>query len=296
MPPHARISLGLKFGLCIGPSYLILKFNFLFKRIAAINDWILDLLIIEALIPYRYQDRACLLCESCVSIMQNPLEEHWNVVKRIMRYLSGTASYGLHIQKSTNLRLTSYSHSDLGSDPNDRKSTSGIGAYLGPKLVSWSSKKQHAVSRSSTKIEYRSLASLVANLFWIKNLLNEIQYPLTTPPIVCYGNLIAILLAVNLVLHSKSKLFELDLHFVIDHLTKGRVQISCIPAHARVANIHTKPISSSSFATFRSKLRIVDAHALSLRGGVKSNQLNGMWSTWEVSYFVIGQLDSCYVS
>ena len=187
-------------------------------------------------------------------------------LKRIMRYVGGTTSYGLHIQKSTSLRVTSYSDSDLGSDPNDRKLTSGIGAYLGPNLVSWSSKKQRAVLRSSTKIEYRSLASLVAGLFWIKNLLDEIQYTLTTLPVVYYDNWIAILLVANLVLHSKSKHFEFDLHFVRDHITQGRVQVNRIPAYAQVADILTKPISSSSFATFRSKLRIVDAHALSLRG------------------------------
>ena len=68
--------------------------------------------------------------------MQNPLEEHWKVVKRILKYPSGTTSYGLHILKSTNLRLIGYSDSDWGSGPNDKKSTCGICAYLGLNLVS----------------------------------------------------------------------------------------------------------------------------------------------------------------
>ena len=88
-------------------------------------------------------------------------------------------------------------------------------------------------------------------------------------------NLSNVLLVVNPILHSKCKHFELDLHFIRDHVTKGKVQISNIPTHAQVDDILTKLITSSSFVAFRSKLRIVDGHTLSLRGDVRSNQMNG---------------------
>ena len=73
--------------------------------------------------------------------MHNPLEDHWKVVKRILRYLSGTAHFGLHIQKASDLTIIGYTDSDWGSDPDDRKSTSGFCVYHGPNLISWSSKK-----------------------------------------------------------------------------------------------------------------------------------------------------------
>ena len=82
-------------------------------------------------------------------------------------------------------------------------------------------------------------------------------------------NMSTVLLAANPILHSKSKHFELDLHFVRDHIAKGHLQVSHIPAHAQVADILTKPISSTSFHNFRDKLRIVDCQSLSLRGDVK---------------------------
>lgn len=161
--------------------------------------------------------------------MQCPLDTHWKAVKRILRYLSGTKSLGLHLQKPSSLQLTGYSDSDWGSDPDDRKSTAGFCVYLGQNLISWSSKKQHSVSRSSTEAEYRGLASLVAELLWIRSLLSELQIPLPIPTVYC-DNIGAVLLAANPVLHSRSKHFELDLHFVRDHVAKGRVRISHIPA------------------------------------------------------------------
>ena len=53
------------------------------------------------------------------------------MVKRILRYLQGTKSHGLHLQKSLDFRLTSYSDFDRGLDPNDRKSASDFVYTLG---------------------------------------------------------------------------------------------------------------------------------------------------------------------
>ena len=74
------------------------------------------------------------------------------------------------------------------------------------------------------------------------------------------------LLVDNPVLHSKSKHFELDLHFVWDHIAKGHVQVSHIPVHAQVADVLTMPIFSTSLLGYRSKLRTIDVQSLSLRG------------------------------
>ena len=81
--------------------------------------------------------------------MQNLLESHWKAVKCILRYLSGTSSFSLHLCPASTLSLTGFSDSDWGSDVDDQKSTLGYFIYLGDNLISFS-KKQHAISRSST--------------------------------------------------------------------------------------------------------------------------------------------------
>ena len=96
--------------------------------------------------------------------MHNPLEVHWQAAKRILRYLAGTMHFGLHFTKSKALSITAFCDADWGFDLDDRKSTSGYCVFLGNNLVSWSSKKQHTVSRSSTEAEFRSLAEVVAEV------------------------------------------------------------------------------------------------------------------------------------
>ncbi|XP_061371039.1 uncharacterized mitochondrial protein AtMg00810-like [Gastrolobium bilobum] len=105
--------------------------------------------------------------------MHNPLDTHWKTVKRILRYLSGTASYGLQFSPSIHSHLVAYCDSDWGSDPDDRRSTSGYCIYLGGNLISRSSKKQPVVSRSSTEAGYRCIASTITELTWLRSLLSE---------------------------------------------------------------------------------------------------------------------------
>ena len=70
--------------------------------------------------------------------MQNPLEMHWKTVKRILRYLVGTAEYGLHMRTcpESDLRLVGYSDADWAGDGDSRRSTTGYCLFLGPNLIS----------------------------------------------------------------------------------------------------------------------------------------------------------------
>lgn len=134
--------------------------------------------------------------------MQCPKVEHWKAVKRILRYLCGTLDFGLHITISTHLNLTDFSDSDWASDPDDRRSTSGWCAFLGSVPITWSSKKQCTVSRSSTEAEYRSIASSVAEILWLCSLMFELHIPLTQPLSLYCDNQGAVHLAANPVLHN----------------------------------------------------------------------------------------------
>lgn len=94
--------------------------------------------------------------------MAAPLDSHWQAVKRILRYLVGTKDMGLKLHQSKFLKLSALCDADWASNPVDRRYTTGFCIYLGPNLISWISKKQPIVSRSSTEAKYRSLALIVA--------------------------------------------------------------------------------------------------------------------------------------
>lgn len=97
-----------------------------------------------------------------------PLEKNWKVIKRIPRYLKGTVSFGLLLHPANAtlpLSIQAFCDADWALDPGDRRSTSGSCIYLGPILISWWSKRQQLVVRSSTEAEYRSLTTLPQKLF-----------------------------------------------------------------------------------------------------------------------------------
>jgi hypothetical protein len=190
--------------------------------------------------------------------MAHPLETHWKAVKRILRYLNGTISHGLLLNPSPSsppFSLRAYSDADWANDQDDRRSTSGSCIYFGTNLVSWGSKKQPLVARSSTEAEYRSMANTTADLVWIQSLLHELQVPCHTPTLLC-DNLSAVSLAHNPVLHSRTKHMELDIHFVREKVLSKQLHILHVPATDQLADPLTKPLPPTNYATIRSKLKV----------------------------------------
>nr|KYP66595.1 hypothetical protein KK1_012892 [Cajanus cajan] len=206
--------------------------------------------------------------------MHRPLQSHWKIVKRVLRYINGTRDHGLLFEKSHNLHLIGYCDSDWASDQDDMRSTSGYCLFLGSNMISWMAKKQQVVSRSSTEAEYRSLAALVAETQWLKSLLTELRLKVTTPPLVWCDNLGAVMLTTNPVMHSKTKHFELDLWFVREKVAKGEIVVKHVPTQFQIADLLTKAPSSNQFLTLRTKLNVHSLSTLSLRGGVRGKTDN----------------------
>ncbi|XP_021818795.1 uncharacterized protein LOC110760780 [Prunus avium] len=187
--------------------------------------------------------------------MTTPLESHYLAVKRILRYLKGTMDYGLLFSPGS-LNLKAYTDADWAGDPNDRRSTSGFVVFLGSNPISWASKKQHAVSRSSTEAEYRAMATTAAELSWLQQLLHDVHFPMSSPPLLLCDNLSAMALSINPVLHSRVKHIEVDCHFVREKVTGGQLHLQHVPSSLQVADILTKGLCSPSFDFHCSNLKL----------------------------------------
>ncbi|XP_019167854.1 PREDICTED: uncharacterized protein LOC109163559 [Ipomoea nil] len=96
--------------------------------------------------------------------MHSPTDDHWGLVKRVLRYVKGTLHYGLYLSPSSSSAIHAFSDSDWAGCPHDRKSTSGYAVFLGDNLISWLSRKQRTVARSSTEAEYKALADVSAEV------------------------------------------------------------------------------------------------------------------------------------
>ena len=95
--------------------------------------------------------------------------------------------------------------------------------YLGDSLVSWSSKRQTTVSRSSAEAEYRVVANAAAECCWLRNLLRELHVLVDKATVIYCGNILAVYLSENPVHHRCTKHVELDIHFVREKVQLGHM-------------------------------------------------------------------------
>ncbi|GJW41480.1 NBS-containing resistance-like protein [Tanacetum coccineum] len=189
-------------------------------------------------------------------------KEHMTALKRILRYVQGTLHYGLHLYKSPSSALVSYTDADWGGCPDTRRSTSGYCVYLGDNLISWSSKRQPTLSRSSAEAEYRGVANVVSESCWLRNLLLELHCPLQKATLVYCDNVSTIFLSGNPVQHQRTKHIEMDIHFVREKVARGEVRILHVPSRYQIADIFTKGLPRVLFDDFRDNLSIRPPPAL----------------------------------
>jgi histone deacetylase 1/2 len=186
-----------------------------------------------------------------------PTTAHYEAVKRILRYVKGTVSTGLFLQKSPSTLLNIYTDADWAGCPDDRRSTGGFAIFLGPNLVSWSSRKQPTVSRSSTEAEYKALANGTAEAMWIQSVLKELGVFQPKPPVLWCDNLGATYLSANPVFHARTKHIEIDFHFVREKVALGALDVRFIASGDQIADIFTKPVTTQLLSRFSSNLNLV---------------------------------------
>ena len=199
--------------------------------------------------------------------LQSPVDIHMQAAQHTLKYLKENAGKGLFFSSSSSTSLTGFSDSDWGACPDTRRSITDLCFFLGTSLISWKSKKQSIVSRSSSKAKYRALtqASYEAKclLFLLKDL--HIEHP---KPVVLYcDNQAALHIAANPVFHERTKHIEMDCHVVRDKVQSGMIHLLPISTHEQLVDILTKSLHVGPFNHIHSKLGMLDIS--SLRGGVE---------------------------
>ena len=137
-----------------------------------------------------------------------------------------------------------------------KKTTSGYLVYLGSTPISWKSRKQRTVSRSSTEAEYKALADGTAEILWIRALLSDLHFSSNPVTILWCDNLGATYLSINPIFHARTKHVEVDYHFVRDRVAKKEITVRFIPSQDQLADVLTKPLPHAPFTYFRSKLYV----------------------------------------
>ncbi|RVW36122.1 Retrovirus-related Pol polyprotein from transposon RE2 [Vitis vinifera] len=103
--------------------------------------------------------------------LQSPCDSHWDAVIRILRYIKSTPGQGVLYENRGHTQVVGYTDADWVGSPTDKRSTSGYCVFIGGNLISWKSKKQDVVARSSAEAKYRAMALATCELIWLRHLL-----------------------------------------------------------------------------------------------------------------------------
>ncbi|GJP86143.1 hypothetical protein CLOP_g16206 [Closterium sp. NIES-67] len=191
------------------------------------------------------------------SVVSRPSHEQLEAARRLVCYVSATASVGLEYSgvrqrlqrgaadvKSGEMLLSCYTDASFNSVKADGTSIGGYVCLLGGSAVSWRSKKQNEVGLSSCETEYMALHHGAMEVVWLRRLLEELGVGQEKPTVVFCDNESAVLLAKNACLHGLTKHIRPKWHWVRRLLDK-EVRLEIVKTHQQAADIFTKRLAEA---------------------------------------------------
>ena len=178
-----------------------------------------------------------------------------------MNYLKNAPGRGLFYRSSEHLCIEGYTNADLARSPSDWKSTAGYCTFIGGNLVTWRSKKQSIVARSSAEVEYRVMAHTTCELTLLRTILQEFGLLVQGPTSLYCDNQIAIHIASNPVFHERTKHIKVDCHFIRSKVESKDIITPFVHFGSQLADIITKALPKNAIDSICSKLGVIDIYS-----------------------------------
>ena len=191
--------------------------------------------------------------------MTKPSQEHWKGVKRILRYIKGTMNFGITFQaKENTCILTGYSDADWANDTETRRSTSGYIFQINGSTISWCSKKQSCVSRSTTEAEYMALSFATQEAILLRRFLENVGVKQKESTVIYEDNQGAIQLSKNPKHHNRTKHIDIAFHFVREKVQDKSICVKYCKTDEMLADILTKGLPRQTFEKLREQLGVTE--------------------------------------
>ncbi|KAK2968669.1 hypothetical protein RJ640_004028 [Escallonia rubra] len=193
--------------------------------------------------------------------MSEPTVKHWAALEQILCYLKGAPGLGLLYSNHGHSYIECFSDADWAGSKLDRNSTTGYCVFVGGNLVSWKSKKQSVVSRSSAESEYRAMAQSTCEVMWICHQLEEISLKPPLPAKLWCDNQAARHIASNPVYHERTKHIEVDCHFIREKIQENLISTSYVKTGEQLGDILTKSLNGTRVEYLCNKLGMINIYA-----------------------------------
>jgi len=181
---------------------------------------------------------------------------HWNAVKRILKYLKKTVSFGITYSQDKIHNLAGFSDADFAGDRQTRKSTSGYVFKMCNGPVTWSSRRQQSVSLSTTESEYIAASEATKEAVWLYQLLSDIGETVPKPVKIYIDNQSAIRLIKNPEFHNRTKHIDIRFHYIREKFECGDIDPVYVESASQEADIFTKALPKVKFEKLRDLLGV----------------------------------------
>lgn len=191
---------------------------------------------------------------SVASRTSEPTEAHWASLKRILRYLKGTSELGLVYKHQDSPVIRGYSDADYANCKKTRRSTSGFVIMWGDNVLTWKCQRQKITTLSTTEAEYVAGTEMVKKLIPLKAMMTELNLVSQAPAEVFIDNKSTINIVVNEEAQDRTKHIDVRHKWLTEHHNSGSIKIAHISGDQQKADILTKPLHPTKFATNRNWL------------------------------------------
>jgi hypothetical protein len=217
--------------------------------------------------------------------MSNPGMEHWEAVKRILRYLKGTQNVKITYNGLRNVSIAGYTSGDLplvnkfkdpkegtsnkrvrinpelyvdadyAADPDSRRSITGYIFMLAGGPISWQSRQQASVALSTMEAEYMAACAATQEAIWLRLLLKDLHIlDGDQPMVIREDNTACMAYAKNNMDYKKSKHIDVKYHFVRERVASGEIVLEYVKSADQLADILTKPMDFQKFSQLRERI------------------------------------------
>ena len=223
----------------------------------------------------------------CARYSSNPQPEHWTAVMRVLRYLKGTAEFGLHYHRnpthysstytytnrprmtdvklpfayasnffpgSAEVNLLGFSDADFANNVDDRRSITGYVFLLAGAPLSWNCQTQHTTALSTMESEYYAVCKAVQEALYLRMLLEESGLRVDSPLVIKEDNKACISFSKDPGEHKRTKHIDYRHFFVRDQVNDGEVLLDHVDSEHQLADVFTKSFDSKRFTFLRDHL------------------------------------------